>query len=203
MDKETVVVTWVKSGIKDFYLSFELESQWQRYSLFFCHQGLEKICKAYYLGKCSLLWERLNDESALKKINKVTKILGHDIPCFVKCMQSRGVLPTYPTIRPYSEKDLLDGIQAAYIEARYPVPNPFHLTRDQQGKERFLISSAHNQMYHDLLGETAPLKYARSMAKALLKRIESDFSVRIPESKISAKISNDNWNRFTNLFFKN
>ena len=203
MDKETVILTWVKSGIQDFYLSFELESQWQRYSLFFCHQGLEKICKAYYLGECSLRWESLDDESALKEINKVAKTLGHDIRCFVKYMQSREILPPYTTNHPYySEDNLLDSIQAAYIEARYPVPKPFHLARDREGKERFRISSAPNNWYHDLLGETAPLKYARSMARALLKRIELDFSVRSPESKFSDKISNDNWTRFTNIFFK-
>ncbi len=57
-------------------------------------------------------------------------------------------------------------------------------------------------MYHDSLAETAPLKYARSMASALLKKIETEFSVEIPVSKVSAKISDNDWNRFTNIFFK-
>lgn len=202
MNKETVLSTWVQSGIRDFYLNFELESQWPRYSVFFCHQGLEKICKAYYLGKCSLRWESMNDERALKEIDKIARALGHDIPRFVKCMQSRGILPIYRKTRPYSEDDLLEGIQAAYIEARYPVPHPYYLKRDQQGKERFRISRT-RPMYHDLLGETAPRDYARSMARALINKIDSDFTVRIPDTKMSDKIPNANWNRFRNLFFSN
>jgi len=54
INKETVLLTWVQSGIRDFYLSYELESRWMTSSIFFCHQGLEKICKTYYLGECSL-----------------------------------------------------------------------------------------------------------------------------------------------------
>ena len=144
----------------------------------------------------------MNDERALKEIDKIARALGHNIPRFVKCMQSRGILPIYRKIRPYSEDDLLEGIQAAYIEARYPVPHPYYLKRDQQGKERFRISRI-RPMYHDLLGETAPRDYARSMARALINKIDSDFSVRIPDTKMSDKISNANWNRFRNLFFSN
>ncbi len=56
-------------------------------------------------------------------------------------------------------------------------------------------------MYHDPLAETAPLKYARSMASSLLKKIETEFSVRIHDLKVSGKISDEDWNRFTNIFF--
>jgi hypothetical protein len=56
-------------------------------------------------------------------------------------------------------------------------------------------------MYHDPLAETAPLAYARSMARALLKKIETEFEVRIPDSKVSSKISDKDWKRFTNIFF--
>ena len=55
-------------------------------------------------------------------------------------------------------------------------------------------------MYHDPLAETAPLKYDRSMASVLLKKIETEFSVRIPDSKVSGKISDKDWTRFTNIF---
>ena len=57
-------------------------------------------------------------------------------------------------------------------------------------------------MYHDLLGETAPREYARSMARALLREIEAEFTVKIPRKKVSNKISYKKWKRFTNVFFK-
>jgi hypothetical protein len=45
LGRQKILQTWIKSGIEDFYLSFELEERWHRHSTFYCHQGLEKICK--------------------------------------------------------------------------------------------------------------------------------------------------------------
>jgi hypothetical protein len=202
LSREKILQTWIKSGIEDFYLSFELEEKWQRHSTFYCHQGLEKICKAYHIGKYLKRLENFNAESALKQIDRIAKSLNHKLSQMVKCLQSRRILPTYTALRPYSEDDLLQGLEAAYTEVRYPVPHPFHLTRDQYGKERFRISSDTLKMYHDPLGETAPLHYARSMARALLGKIETEFAVRIPDSKVSSKIADKAWKRFANIFFK-
>ena len=202
MNKERILLTWAGSGIEDFYLSFELEDRWHKQSIFYCHQGLEKICKAYCIGKCSARWEKLSDGLALKQIDRIAKTLKHDLPRFMKCFQSRGILSGYRPPRPYSEDDLLEGLQATYIQARYPVPQPFHLTRDRSGKERFRIPSGNLKMYHYLVGETAPRDYARSMARALLTKIETEFAIRIPVSKFSKKISDKDWKRFTNVFFK-
>jgi hypothetical protein len=200
-DRQEILQTWIRSSIEDFYLSFELENRWYRHSTFYCHQGLEKICKTYHIGKYLKHLENFKAESALIQIDRVAKSLNHNLFQMVKCLQSRRILPTYTVSRPYSEDDLLQGLEAAYTEVRYPVPHPFHLTKDQHGKERFRIPSATLKMYHDPLAETAPLKYARSMASALLKRIETEFSVRIPDSKVSGKISDKDWTRFTNIFF--
>jgi hypothetical protein len=202
LDRQRILQTWIKSGIEDFYLSFELEDRWHRHSTFYCHQGLEKICKTYHIGKYLKHLENFKAESALlKQVDRVAKSLNHELLQMMRCLQSRRILPTCTASRPYSEDDLLQGLEAAYTEVRYPVPHPFHLTRDQHGKERFRIQSATLKMYHDSLAESAPLKYARSMASALLKKIETEFSVEIPVSKVSAKISDKDWNRFTNIFF--
>jgi hypothetical protein len=189
LGRQKILQTWIKSGIEDFYLSFELEGRWHRHSTFYCHQGLEKICKTYHIGKYLKRLENFKAESALKQVDRVAKSLNHMLFRMMKCLQSRRILPTYTASRPYSEDDLLQGLEAAYTEVRYPVPHPFHLTKDQHGKERFRIPSSTLKMYHDPLAETAPLKYARSMASALLKKIETEFAVRIPDSKVSGKIS--------------
>jgi hypothetical protein len=199
--RQKILQTWIKSGIEDFYLSFELEERWHRHSTFYCHQGLEKICKTYHIGNYLKHLENFNAESALKQVDRVAKSLNHELFKMVKCLQSRRILPTYTASHPYSEDDLLQGLEAAYTEVRYPVPYPYHLTRDQDGKQRFRIPSATLKMYHYPLAETAPLCYARSMARALLKKIETEFSVRIPDSKVSGKISDKDWKRFTKIFF--
>jgi hypothetical protein len=200
--REEILQTWVKSGIADFYLSFELQDKWQRHSIFYCHQGFEKVCKAYHIGKYLKTLKNFNPESSLKKIDGIAKSLNHRLFQMVKCLQSRGILPTYQSIRPYSEDDLCQALEAAYSEARYPVPLPFYRTRDQYGKERFLILSGTLKMYHDLLGETVLLQYARSMARSLLRRIEMEFAVKISDSKVSSKIDDKDWERFVNIFFK-
>lgn len=201
-DRQEILQTWIKSGIEDFYLSFELGERWSRHSTFYCHQGLEKICKTYHIGKYLNHLENFKAEFALKQVDRVAKSLNHKLFQMVKCLQSRRILPAYTASRPYSEDDLLQGLEAAYTEVRYPVPSPFYLARDQHGRERFLIPSAPKlKMYHGLLADTAPLEYARTMARALLKRIETEFSVRIPDSKVSGKVSDEDWTRFTNIFF--
>jgi hypothetical protein len=201
LGRQKILQTWIKSGIEDFYLSFELEERWHKHSTFYCHQGLEKICKTYHIGRYLKHLENFKTESALKQVDRVAKSLNHNLFQMVKCLQSRRILPTYTASRPYSEDDLLQGLEAAYTEVRYPVPHPFHLTRDQHGKERFRIPSAPLKMYHHPLVGTAPLKYARSMARALLKKIETEFLVRIPDSKVCGKISDKDWTRFTKIFF--
>lgn len=202
MIRERVLLTWLEAGIRDFYLSFELQATWTRHSNFFCHQGLEKICKAYYLAKCASSWQELPEQSALKEVDRIARLLGHDLVCFVKCMQTRRVLPGYPTCRPYSESDLLQGLEAVYIEARYPVPTPYHLHRGTQNKERFLIRSGRWKIYRNLLGGTVLADYARYIANALLKRIEKEFGLKIPTSKVSDEVSDKQWKRFRNVFFR-
>jgi hypothetical protein len=56
-------------------------------------------------------------------------------------------------------------------------------------------------MYHDPLGETAPLHYARSMARSLLGKIATEFEVNISNLKVSSKIDDKDWGRFANIFF--
>jgi hypothetical protein len=109
-------------------------------------------------------------------------------------------LPPHKPLRPYSEDDLLHALNAVYIEARYPVVQPFYRTKGRDGKERFRISIG-KKIYHDLLNETAPRDYARSMARVLLKRIEDEYSVKISPSRFSRKISAQDWKRFMNVFY--
>ena len=50
LSSEDILHEWLCSGIKDFYLAFFLEdNRIYDYATFFCHQGLEKICKAYLI----------------------------------------------------------------------------------------------------------------------------------------------------------
>ena len=81
INKGSVVNLWVSYGIKDFYISFEFEAanKWHEYSTFFCHQGLEKMCKAYLLATKAKEYESRTSGNALEKVNKIAKGFGHDL----------------------------------------------------------------------------------------------------------------------------
>ena len=89
LGKQEILQAWIKSGIEDFYLSFELDERWHRHSIFYCHQGLEKICKAYHIGKYLTTLENLNAESTLEAVNRIAKSLNHGLFRMVKCLQSK------------------------------------------------------------------------------------------------------------------
>lgn len=82
------------------------------------------------------------------------------------------------------------------------MPTPYHLHRGTQNKERFLIRSGRWKIYRNLLGGTVLADYARYIANALLKRIEKEFGLKIPTSKVSDEVSDKQWKRFRNVFFR-
>lgn len=209
MDKARVIHAWVVASVKDFYISFEFEAEnrWHEYSTFFCHQGLEKICKAYIIARSASTWDHLPENQALVQVNKIAKHLGHDLKTLISCLQSENVLPR-PTRNQkssknkdrravsYSQDDLVMILQAAYIEARYPIPKSSQIHR------RYPLSN-NDKIFSYPLGETAPIKYARKTALAVLNKIGSEFSILIPQDKkcLSSQIRDDSWEKFQNVFF--
>lgn len=200
MSKEIVVQYWVNRGVKDFYISFEFEAanKWHEYSTFFCYQGLEKICKAYLLATKAKEYERLSKEKALDKINKMAKGLGHELQKIICLLCFENVLSSSDITKKnggYSGKELIDILEKAYIESRYPVPRPLH-------RKYPVVTKGKHKMYSYPIGETAPIHFARKIALTIINKIESDFSIAISREKITNKISDKNWRRFCSLFLK-
>lgn len=218
MDKASVIQAWVVAGMKDIYISFEFETEnkWHEYSTFFCHQGLEKICKAYILARSASTWEHLPENEGLVRVNKMAKDLGHNLKTLINCLRSRHVLPMPSGAQTssknkghcgvsYSQHELVEILEAAYIEARYPIPRSEQIHRQyplRQNPHYPLLKDI--KMFSHPIGETPPIKYARKTALAVLNKIESDFSIMIPQDKgyVSNHIPNDKWERFSRVFFK-
>lgn len=210
MDNARLIQTWAIAGVKDFYIGFEFEAEnkWHEYSTFFCHQGLEKICKAYILAGSAATWAHLSDDKAVAQANKIAKKLGHNLKRLIGCLRSGGIL-LMPSPRQgsssgaghrggsYSEDELIEILEAAYIEARYPT------TKSKQIHRQYPLSKS-TAMFSYPIGETAPIEYARKTASAVLKKIESDFSITIPRDKryVSSRISEERWRRFERVFFR-
>lgn len=198
-DKEMIIQTWVSHGIKDFFISFEFEdaNKWHEYSTFFCHQGLEKICKAYLIGTKATDYESLPEQQALDKVNKIAKEIGHELRTLMGLLCLRNVfseIDISQKIERYTGEDLIDILEKAYIESRYPISNPMH-------KKYPIHKKGNYKMYNDPIKTTAPIKYSRKIALAVLKKIESDFSITISRDKFSQKIADKDWARFSKVFF--
>lgn len=199
VDKERVVSAWAVQGLKDFYISFEFEhvNKWHTYSTFFCHQGLEKICKAYLLVMRSTEYENLGEGETRKKVNQIAKEYQHSLQKLLEELISRNALTGAEVackVEGYTGQQLIDVLEKAYIESRYPVPSPIHKKFPVQGRSRY-------KMYHDPLGSTAPIKYSRKLALAILKKIEQDFGIVTPRQKLATHILDADWKRFCNLFY--
>ena len=195
--RNEVVTCWLYSGLRDFYISFEFEeaNRWHAYSTFFCSLGLEKSCKAYLIGTESARYEKMGRVRALQEVNKIAQGYGHDLQNLLRCLQTRGVVSN-PQIAKgiggYTGGELIQVLENAYREARYPMPNPTY--------KKYPISTGRESYrgYQVPIGETAPIKYARDVASAITKRAFQDFSVSSP-SRFSNKISDRKWRRFRRL----
>jgi HEPN domain-containing protein len=188
MNRDQVVQIWALAGVKDFYISFEFEDEnkWHEYSTFFCHQGLEKICKAYVIASKAGVWEKLPEQQSLQKVDEIAKTSGHELYGLIETLLSLNVLS-----RP--DKNQVDILEKAYIEARYPVPNPLY--------KNYPLSK-NGKMLSDPMKETAPIKFARKTAVQVIHKLETDFKITIPRGKLSSTIEDDTWKRFTNVFFE-
>ncbi len=188
MLKERIVQTWAHRGVMDFYISFEFECEgkYHEYGTFFCHQGLEKICKACIIAEKAAQWENLQEQQALQKVNKIAKELSHNF--------KRLITDCIPgTIQKHHDEKMVQILEAAYIEARYPTPQPIH--------KKYPIAGFPGA-YSYPLAESEPKEYARKTALIVLNKIESDFSVTIPTNKTSSMIADEDWKRFQRVFFK-
>lgn len=197
--KESTIRLWASHGIKDFFISFEFEdnNKWHESSTFLCHQGLEKISKAYLLATRAAEYENLRAEVAFNKINKIAKEFGHAIDRIICQLILSNVLTSEDIsqqIGGYSGRELIDILEKSYIESRYPVPNPTY-------KKYPIVHKGKHKIYADPIRETAPIQYARRLASAIMKKIETDFSMTISKDKISNKIDDKEWERFCNIFW--
>jgi HEPN domain-containing protein len=197
---------WARAGVDDFYFVFFLEESggFSAYSTFFCHQGLEKICKAYLLGCRASEYETKEVTQAKKIIDEIARNkCGHDITEMIVSLVKNNVLNDHFLKKKYAEydgkqvtgKDMIKILEKAYIEARYPVRNPVHENYPLLNKARLKIG------YHSPIGSSEPRRFAFGIGLEVLKRIERDFNVTVPRENFKSSIPDNDWVRFRRIFF--
>ena len=196
--KGRVVGTWMERGIYDLFVSFDIDEKHTFLSVFFLHQGLEKLCKAYLLCKRSKEYEILHENEGLIKINEIVKdrkTMGHSLAEMLKKVFSNEEHEIIFKEYRNSKMKIVDIVENGYLECRYPVPNPTY--------KKFPIEGENN-MYTQPMGDSDLPIHIFRVSNMLINKIEKDFNVdiNITLEKRSSKIKNDEWERFTNLLRK-
>lgn len=197
MSRKRAVTTWVNFAMKDFLIAFVALEAWRNYQPFFLAQGVEKICKAYFIGRHYSSYKTLRFEEAKMAIDKVAKKAGHNLGKLLGQAQ-KNIPQINGLIRSnwdgFAGDKVIDALQAGYTEVRYPVPIPV--------SRKHPIKNARN-MHWDPLGSSGLEKFSFAVSKVIINALEMEFRIKISQTnKYNAFLSEKDWNRFSNLFFR-
>lgn len=195
LTKEIVVHTWFFSGLKDLFFAFQIDSPFH-YEPFLNALGFEKICKAYLLAENSSKYENLEEYEAMKKIDSLVKAKnwGHNLECMVNKIK-KGISDQKlenminQNFDGYTGNRLIEVMQAAYLECRYPGLSHIH--------EKFPIKG------FDLICSTGIQKFCFAFTCKIMIHIKGKFNISIPKREFYQVIAGEAGRRFCNLFLKN
>lgn len=191
-----MVSVWTDRGIEDFYIAFSIEENFRGYCTFFCHQGLEKLCKAYLLGERASEYESLPEVKAREEVNKIAKDLGHSLEEMIKDLINKGVMAQGIMTKKYgyiTGEECIQILEQGYIECRYPVPEPIHKKYPLTNKKGQRMGG-----WLDPLHSSEPREFAYDVGRAIIRRTEKDFNISIQRDRVD----DGNWTRFRRLFFE-
>lgn len=213
IDPDQVVLIWVTRGIEYFFLSFRVSEmdRHSRFDQFLNAMGLEMICKGYLLAVYRTEYEGLVEKKAKERINELAKNWGHDVQKLIKIIKRnigeekiqpflekefRGFEPTIDLHRKNKNlsKTVLSGIESAYLECRYPVPQPFY--KDKQ----FKVIGVEDA-YFDPLCSSDIHRFCYEFCRLILTDLKENFGLCIPRWWFNQKITGNKGRRFGNLLF--
>lgn len=196
IDRTTAVNEWIGYGLDDLIVQFFGLEKWRPYQPFFLAQGLEKICKAYMIGRKSGEYENLSFKAAKQEIDKIAKSYSHNLTALVE-----KILPLMPSIKSvlaaqydgYDGNEIVKILDAAYQECRYPVVSSISESYPVDGSK---------SMYWDPLYSSALEKFSFVMAKTVLIAAENEFGIAVSRSNLCpSRLDEKEWSRFSNLFW--
>jgi hypothetical protein len=174
-----------------------------RYDPFINAMGLEMVCKGYLLALKRSEYEGWGETQAREKVNKLAKEMGHKVTDVVQEIgenigQDKVQLlldKKYDVIDENVDLTgsiILQAIEAAYLECRYPVPNPFY--------REFPVFSLKDAYWDPLYSSGLP-EFCYEFCRIILTDLKAKFGIEIPKSWWNQKIRDDAGQRFGNLFF--
>jgi hypothetical protein len=215
MSRCRAVGEWTHRAIEKFYLGFIIPDRvsyhFHDYGVFFYAHGLEVLCKAYIVGKEFPRYKDKSFTKAKKEIDNIVKRFSHNLESLVDELIRYGVIPTDFLSKVHcrlnvneidiTNREILKTLRSLYLEARYPVPQ---LDYQRFYEERIKGNrNAKNRRSVGILSAShEPGTFARKLFALVLKRIEKDFGLEISREKPHHDIDDRDWERFSNLFFR-
>jgi hypothetical protein len=199
--KQEVVLTWTFRAIEDFFFAFQHEYPC-RFGPFFEAMGLEMILKSYFLAEQASKFEGLPEKEQKFKINKIAKGLGHNLDDLIeradKSISAAGLKELLAQdFDGYTGKQMLEALEAAYIECRYPVPDPLHRKHPLCDRDGRQIKGS----YRDPIYSSGTAKFAYAVARIVLGLIRKEHGVALDRQYLRQLLARDDGRRFCNLFF--
>ena len=181
MKPKLATEAWVRRGLLDFFVAFELENL-LNFRLFCLHQGVEKFCKAYLIASQSHQYEHLNADEAGKWIDGFTKNLGHDLHSLLGF-----VAVGLDTLEGYvKDTAFIDLLNIGYEEGRYPKP---------------IAKSIWSKHGFPALASDRTDKKAFALGALLFEGVDRRFKATVPlETPIYERISRETWERFVRIW---
>jgi len=216
MSRARAVQQWTAKAVDKYFLGFvlpeKISKSYENYEPFFYAHGLEMLCKAYVIGDGYSQYKNLSFNAAKVKIDEIAKDLGHNLEKAIEKLIVKTVFPSgflndvfyHSNINEVdlTNLDMLKTLQAVYFEARYPVVE-LNYQRYYRKKLR-KNPRAINKRYPEILKYSHMLqKFSIRLFRIILPRIERDFRLKIPRDKFCSDIRDEDWQRFSNLFFNN
>ncbi|MBW2078233.1 MAG: hypothetical protein JRI71_11920 [Deltaproteobacteria bacterium] len=217
MSRARAVREWAAKAVDKYYLGFVLLSEkisrsYEDYKPFFYAHGLEMLCKAYIIGDRHSQYKDLSFRAAKAKIDKIAKDFGHNLRKCIEELSRRTAFPSgfmnkvhyHSSINEVdlTNLDMLNTLQDVYLEARYPV---VELNYQRYYREKVRNNpKAINKRYPEILMYSHELeRFSIKLFRIILPRIEKDFRLKLPRDKFCSDIRDEDWERFSNLFFNN
>ncbi|MFA5271554.1 MAG: hypothetical protein WC412_04335 [Candidatus Omnitrophota bacterium] len=197
LTKEIVACDWFFRGLEDLFFAFQIDAPF-RYKPFFHTMGFEMICKSYLLAEKSSKYEQLERKQAIQEINNLAKSWCHNIKEMVDEIKnsindrdfSNVLSEIYDS---YSGKQFIKIMEAAYLECRYPVPNPIY--------EKFPIEE-YPDMYWQPLRSSGLEKFCFAFTRKVIIHLKRKFNILIPKDTFDKIIIGEAGTRFCNLFLE-
>ena len=200
LTRDLAVTEWMRYGFDDLMVEFFPLEKWHYYQPFFLAQAIEKIIKAYLIGKRAGEYEALGFQRGKFKIDEIARSYSHNIRNLIN-----AITESIPEVLEllgknydsFSGDDFVKVLSSGYEECRYPVPKSIC--------ESYPIKGSDGACWDPLVSSGLE-KFTFDLIAIIFRRIKKDYGLETPKNNwyepYRNRISENDWNRFCNLFFE-